>query len=111
MTQVANRAGGATEKWAPAAPPQPAATAASTPVSWAVDEFGLPDYDHAPDAILFDRLARRTDIVALGALYTRHAPRLYTVLERVGLDSGDAQTALCEVFVDLWRHHTVSSTS
>lgn len=54
------------------------------------------------DVALVQRVSRG-ESSALEALYRRHAPRLYAVLLRMLGQSADAEEALQESFVDVWK--------
>ena len=64
----------------------------------------LLDYDAAGDAQLLERVGR-ADIVALGVLYWRHAPRLYTALLELESQPARADALLCDVFLDVWKRY------
>ena len=66
--------------------------------------LALLDYDAAGDAQLLERLGR-ADIVALGVLYWRHAPRLYAALLELESQPARADALLCDVFLDVWKRY------
>jgi len=55
------------------------------------------------DVMLLTRVAA-SDSAALADLYDRHARLLYGLILRILNDRGEAEEALQDVFVQVWRH-------